>query len=77
MPTVTDQDTAEAELTARMFVPPVVEACTKVTPLGRLGTVEGVVGPFAGWFCDEATFMTGQNLVLDGGRSMVRLLRYR
>jgi 3-oxoacyl-[acyl-carrier protein] reductase len=39
------------------------------TPLGRLGTVEDVVGPVLFLLSDEAQFVTGQVLVVDGGIS--------
>lgn len=37
------------------------------TPLGRLGDVEDVVGPAVFLASDEANFITGQTLVVDGG----------
>ena len=37
------------------------------TPLGRLGTVDDVVGAVAFLLSDAAAFITGQTLVVDGG----------
>jgi len=37
------------------------------TPLGRLGTPEDVVGPVKFLLSEDAAFMTGQILVIDGG----------
>ncbi len=37
------------------------------TPLGRLGTPEDVVGPIKFLLSEDAAFMTGQILVIDGG----------
>ncbi|MGO9471497.1 MAG: SDR family NAD(P)-dependent oxidoreductase [Isosphaeraceae bacterium] len=37
------------------------------TPLGRLGTPEDIVGPVNFLLSDDAAFMTGQILVIDGG----------
>ena len=37
------------------------------TPLGRLGVAEDVVGPVKFLLSDESAFVTGQNLVVDGG----------
>jgi 3-oxoacyl-[acyl-carrier protein] reductase len=37
------------------------------TPLGRLGTLEDVIGPVKFLLSEDAAFMTGQILVIDGG----------
>lgn len=37
------------------------------TPLGRLGTPEDVVGPVLFFLSDQASFITGQVVVIDGG----------
>jgi 3-oxoacyl-[acyl-carrier protein] reductase len=37
------------------------------TPLGRLGVPQDVVGPVLFLLSDEAAFITGQVLVVDGG----------
>ncbi|MEG3638286.1 SDR family NAD(P)-dependent oxidoreductase [Magnetococcus sp. PR-3] len=39
------------------------------TPLGRLGEVEDIIGPVRFFLSDEARFITGQTLVIDGGMS--------
>ncbi|AQU69565.1 SDR family oxidoreductase [Streptomyces niveus] len=56
----------ESEMTAGMPQ----EARRRVarrTPLGRLGTVEDLVGAFAFLISDRAGFITGQTLTVDGG----------
>jgi 3-oxoacyl-[acyl-carrier protein] reductase len=40
------------------------------TPLGRLGRPEDVVGPVLFLLSDQASFITGQTLVVDGGSSV-------
>jgi NAD(P)-dependent dehydrogenase (short-subunit alcohol dehydrogenase family) len=40
-------------------------------PLGRLGTPEDVVGAAAFLASDEASYIIGANLVIDGGWSSV------
>ncbi len=37
------------------------------TPLQRLGTPEDVIGPVKFLLSDDAAFVTGQTLVVDGG----------
>jgi enoyl-[acyl-carrier protein] reductase III len=41
------------------------------TPVGRLGTVEDVAGLVAYLVSDEAGFLTGQTIVIDGGLTIV------
>lgn len=49
---------------------PVIADMVATTPLGRLGTAEDVAEA-VGWLCSEAAaFVTGQTLVVDGGRVM-------
>lgn len=43
------------------------------TPLGRVGTADEVAGVVAFLASDEAAYLTGQNLVLDGGASLPNL----
>jgi len=43
------------------------EAAVKVTPLGRWGTVEEIAYAVAFLASDEAAFITGQTLTVDGG----------
>ena len=56
--------TDEPELTA------VAEAGT---PLGRIGTAEEVAGVVAFLCSDAASYLTGQNLVVDGGAGLPSL----
>jgi 3-oxoacyl-[acyl-carrier protein] reductase len=44
-----------------------VEKILRRTPLGRLGSPEDVVGPVKFLLSDDSAFVTGQNLVVDGG----------
>jgi 3-oxoacyl-[acyl-carrier protein] reductase len=43
----------------------------KITPLGRLGTSEDIASAVAYLCSNEASFITGQDLVVDGGISLV------
>ena len=43
------------------------ETILKQIPLGRFGTVEDVAGAIAFLASDEAAYITGQVLVVDGG----------
>ena len=38
------------------------------TPLGRLGTPDDLLGPLAFLVSNESTFITGQTLLVNGGR---------
>jgi 3-oxoacyl-[acyl-carrier protein] reductase len=40
------------------------------TPLGRLGVSEDVLGPVLFLLSDQASFITGQVLVVDGGNTI-------
>lgn len=40
------------------------------TPVGRLGTPEDIAASVAFFASDDAAFITGQNLLVDGGRSI-------
>jgi len=44
-----------------------VEALKSMNPLGRIGTPEGVVGAFVFLSSSSSDFVTGHNLVVDGG----------
>ncbi len=52
----------EAEYTPEMF-----EACAAKIPLGRLGRPEEVAALFAFLASDDASFMTGHSIIIDGG----------
>ena len=43
------------------------EQILRRTPLGRLGLPEDVVGSILFFLSDQASFITGQTLVIDGG----------
>jgi len=47
------------------------EKLESIHPVGRLGTPEDVAAAIAFLASDEAGFITGANLVVDGGRSVV------
>jgi 2-keto-3-deoxy-L-fuconate dehydrogenase len=49
---------------------PMLEARRARIPLGRLGTPQDVVGLAAFLLRDEASWITGQTVVVDGGDSM-------
>jgi 3-oxoacyl-[acyl-carrier protein] reductase len=46
------------------------EQILRRTPLGRLGRPEDVVGPVLFLLSDQASFITGQTLVVDGGSTV-------
>lgn len=46
-----------------------LEALTERVPLGRLGTAEEIAYGVLYLASDEASFMTGAELVIDGGRT--------
>jgi NAD(P)-dependent dehydrogenase (short-subunit alcohol dehydrogenase family) len=47
------------------------EGMTKMVPAGRLGTQDDVVGPMLFLASDQAAFVTGHVLYVDGGRVLV------
>jgi len=49
------------------YNPEMLRACEAKIPLGRLGQPEDVAALFAFLASDEATFITGQTFVIDGG----------
>jgi gluconate 5-dehydrogenase len=44
-----------------------IKQITMRTPLGRLGTPQDLIGPVKFLIGDSSKFITGQNLVVDGG----------
>ncbi|HLL81698.1 MAG TPA: 3-oxoacyl-ACP reductase family protein [Longimicrobium sp.] len=52
----------------RSLSPDFVEETFRRTPLGRWGTPEELAGVVAFLASDESSFLTGQSIVLDGGR---------
>ncbi|WP_322818455.1 SDR family oxidoreductase [Tepidiforma sp.] len=63
----------ETPMTAHMFVPPVVRAFIRETPLRRMGTVDDVVEAITWLASDAASFITGHDLPVDGGQLTRRL----
>ena len=59
---------ADTPLTAERFAKPEVRAeLLARTPMGRLGTAEDIANGVLFLASDEAAFMTGSELVIDGG----------
>ena len=55
--------------------PGMVAATLAETPLGRIGEIDDVVGAVSFLVSDDATYITGQNIHIDGGTSLRRLPR--
>ena len=64
----------ETPMTEAVFtIPPVVQAMVEMTPLGRTGTVDDIAAAAAFLCSDEAAFITGQTVCVDGGGSLLAL----
>jgi len=55
--------------------PGVRDAFTAETPLKRFGTIDDIVDTVAWISSDQAAYITGQNILVDGGTSLRRLPR--
>jgi NAD(P)-dependent dehydrogenase (short-subunit alcohol dehydrogenase family) len=66
----------ETPMTAPLLaVPGVAQAFLEETPLGRIGAIEDVVNAVTWLSSDQAAYITGQNIHIDGGTSLRRLPR--
>jgi len=66
----------ETPMTAQIVNAPGVRAAfTAETPLGRFGTIDDIVNTVSWLSGDQAAFITGQNILVDGGTSLRRLPR--
>lgn len=64
----------ETPMTAGIFtIPQVVQAMVEMTPLGRMGTVDDVAAAAAFLCSDDAAYISGQTLCVDGGASLLAL----
>ena len=57
----------DTDMTADDLVGEQREEITRQLPLGRIGTPEEIAGPVLFLVSDLATYVTRQNLVVDGG----------
>jgi 3-oxoacyl-[acyl-carrier protein] reductase len=55
---------------SRKLPEPVIEAATQSIPMRRMGSVEDVAKAVAFLASDEAGYITGQVLCVDGGMAM-------
>jgi NAD(P)-dependent dehydrogenase (short-subunit alcohol dehydrogenase family) len=53
------------------FTPEIRARLVALTPLGRFGTVEEVVGAAVYFAAEESSYVTGQTLAINGGLFMV------
>jgi NAD(P)-dependent dehydrogenase (short-subunit alcohol dehydrogenase family) len=64
----------ETPMTAAIFtIPQVVRAMVEMTPLGRMGTVDDVAAAAAFLCSDDAAYISGQTICVDGGASLLAL----
>ncbi|NED98545.1 SDR family oxidoreductase, partial [Phytoactinopolyspora alkaliphila] len=66
-PTTTNPDTPRPPQLGDKMPPEVAQALAMQTPLQRLGTVDEIAGPVSFLLSRDATYITGANLVVDGG----------
>ena len=53
--------------------PGLIAELTRIMPIGRFGTVEDVAYAMAFLASDEAQFITGQTIVVDGGQTLAEV----
>ena len=64
----------ETPMTARVFsFPAAIEAVRELTPLGRMGHPDDIAAAALFLCSDDAAFITGQTLCVDGGASLLAL----
>lgn len=64
----------ETPMTSALFgMDVVVEAFRRQVPLGRMGTVDDIVGPMTFLVSDDARYVSGQTLLVDGAASTQKL----
>ena len=56
---------------AKLLSPEVTQYVIANTPIGRLGTAEEIAAAIRFLLSDESSFITGQALVVSGGRVML------
>ncbi|HEX9258342.1 MAG TPA: glucose 1-dehydrogenase [Acidimicrobiales bacterium] len=64
----------ETPMTARLFQNPIaIQAMTEVTPLARMGSCDDIANAALYLCSDQAGYVTGQTLCVDGGASLLML----
>ena len=67
--TALGQDPRRAALGDRL-APEIVHLLAARTPLGRVGTVDDIAGPVSFLLSEDAAYVSGANLVVDGGMTV-------